>query len=1259
MRLFGEYELLEVIARGGMGVVYRARQRKLQRIVALKMILTGDMASQQELERFQLEAEAAAQLDHPGIVPIFEVGEHDGQHFFSMGYVEGGSLARRIREGPLPPRDSAVLVSRIAEAVHYAHGKGIIHRDLKPGNVLLDKEGHPKVSDFGLAKRVADASQLTTAGQVLGTPSYMPPEQAAGKIEEVRASADIYALGAILYCLLTGRPPFHAASGVETLKQVLEREPLSPRQLNSHIDRDLETICLKCLQKEPAKRYASALALADDLRRYLAGMPILARPVGRVERLWRWCKRNPMTASLTAGIQLAIIAGLAFSLYFAAEASKEADIARDKEKQARLAQLLSDHRRHAAEISLAHREWQDAFLTPMLKRLDSLLPQDAETRDLRSFEWHYLKRLGHLEFDTFRGHTAAVMSVAYSNNGRWLASAAGDDGSKSRPGEVKVWDCATGLVRHCLSTTLGLVETVTFSPDGRLLAAGSRGVNWVGEICVWDLETGQLKWTIKDQLMAVRGLAFSPDGTRLYSGGGTFKADGRPWKGEVKAWDVATGMPTLTLPRDAAVKSLAVSRDGHWLASAETFADTAGSGGAVLQVYDLDKGQTAVSLPQSNAIVSLVFSPDGQYLATGSDQTVKVWSLTAGKPPVVRHTLAHVGSVTSVAFDADSTKLAVGTGDNRVTIWDLVNGRQVRKLQGHTAAVNGVAFSPDGWRLASASADQTVKVWDATLDLEMVSLNTGDGTAAYQVALQPGGHQLAVCSRDQTIRIWDTALGQVVRTLYGHADTIVGVAYSPDGNWLASASEDRTVRLWDASTGKQQARLAGHTDSVNKVVISPTGDRLATCSKDNTVLIWDVASRRPIHTLRHEGPVWAVAFSPDGSRVASASLDKTVRLWDTASGQEILTLRKHTAGVWGVAFSPDGLTLASTGDDRTVRVWDVATGQQKWIREAPVQRMRDVQFSPDGRRLAATGGAQVKFWDTYTGQELFLLRGPQTRSFSIAFSPDGLRVFAACQADGHGSVVVFWDGTPLTPELRDQREAHSLLRLLVPPLPPRGQAVVPVAHDHVVAKVKDGIALRESVRQQTLALVESRLQARLHAEAERAVRDRFKKKLFLRTEVLESLRADSTLRDSVRQEALLVAEALMPSATELNKTSKDTASRPDATPAELDLALRQAEAACESAGPNGDYQTTRGIVLYRLGRCHDAVDALTQADRLLEDKIRPETLAFLAMAQYRDKFQDQARATFQRLEVLLRQPGWAKSLNSAEVVAAKKLLAGN
>ncbi|MDA1049622.1 MAG: serine/threonine-protein kinase [Planctomycetota bacterium] len=333
-KIFGDYEILETIAKGGMGVVYKARQRKLNRIVALKMILAGQFADQGDIDRFYAEAQAAAHLRHPNIVGIHEVGECEGQHYFSMEYIEGKSLGDLVREHPLAPRNAAKFVKTVSEAMHYAHEEGVLHRDLKPSNVLVDENDVPLVTDFGLAKRTAEQSQLTVAGTVLGTPSYMPPEQASGKLDQISVRSDVYSLGAILYELITGKPPFGAANPWETIKQVLSNEPVSPRLLNSGVPADLETICLKCLQKDQVRRYQSAQDLAEELQRFLAGEPILARPIGIVERSLRWCYRNPWpTAAL--GVLLLGVVGTSAGLKIARDAQHEAEIAQSEAEMSR------------------------------------------------------------------------------------------------------------------------------------------------------------------------------------------------------------------------------------------------------------------------------------------------------------------------------------------------------------------------------------------------------------------------------------------------------------------------------------------------------------------------------------------------------------------------------------------------------------------------------------------------------------------------------------------------------------------------------------------------------------------------------------------------------------------------------------------------------------------------------------------------------------------------------------------------------------
>src|SRR5262245_27653432 len=421
VRAFGDYELLEEIARGGMGVVYKARQVSLNRTVALKMIKGGQLASAAEMQRFQTEAEAAAHLDHPHIVPVYDVGEYQGQQYFSMRLVEGADLGRSLHRFVHDPHAAARIVASVARAVHYAHQRGILHRDLKPANILLDQQGQPHVTDFGLAKRLEGDTSQTQSGAILGTPSYTAPEQAAGRIKQITTSTDVYGLGAILYELLTGQPPFRADTPLETLRQVVEREPVRPGMLNPGTPRDLETICLKCLKKEPTRRYSSAEALALDLDHWLAGEPIQARPAGTWERLGKWARRRPATAALLAVSTVAAAALVSIILFSNARLQRERNYAVEQEGKADWLRLQAEERERAVRRHLytARMSWaQQALEKGQIEHVRELLLHDAQPSaeghpDLRGFEWYYLWRLCQRDNFALRGHTGPVSSVAY------------------------------------------------------------------------------------------------------------------------------------------------------------------------------------------------------------------------------------------------------------------------------------------------------------------------------------------------------------------------------------------------------------------------------------------------------------------------------------------------------------------------------------------------------------------------------------------------------------------------------------------------------------------------------------------------------------------------------------------------------------------------------------------------------------------------------------------------------------------------------
>ncbi len=1036
------YEVLGPLGRGGMGVVYLARQTKLGRLVALKMIRAGQLASAEEVQRFHQEAEAAARLDHPGIVPIFEVGEHGGHHYFSMGYVEGGSVAARAKDAPLAPRAAAELVREVAQAVAYAHARGVIHRDLKPANILLDAAGRPRVSDFGLAKQVQRDSGMTATGQVLGTPSYMPPEQAAGRHDATAPAADLYALGAILYRLLTGRPPFQAASVMETLQQVLEREPVPPRQLNAAVPRDLETICLKCLQKDPARRYASAEALADDLRRFLAGEPIRARPVRRLERAWRWCRRNPLDALLIGTIVLLLVAGAAVCAYLAVDATRAKDKALAEKQRADDEADTAWNNQYAAHMNLTASDWERPNLGRVRETLALYREPPAGRKDVRGWEWYFQDGRCAQELRTLTGHTHEVCSAAFSPDGTLLASASDDQ-------TVRIWDTATGQVLHTLPHPARL-NYATFSPDGALLVSCSEDET----VRLWDVRTAAALHSFKGHTGDTWCAAFSPDGKRLASG----SVDRT-----VKLWDVATGEELRTFKGHTnTVRSVAFTPDGSRLVSH--------SQDATVKVWDANTGAVLRTLGGHGG-GGVTVSPDGKWFAATAGRKIRLWELATVKE--LRALEGHVQNVRGVAFSPDGTRLVSTSHDQTMRLWDLASGKELRTFKGHTAFVWNATFNPAGTRIASAGADGTVKLWDAGPGRLHGTL-VGHGGPVVSIAFSPDGVRLASASGDGTVTLWDAGTRQELRTFRWPAVPGVGgapgpdgkrlaaggVAFRRDGRRLAAGGGDGTVKVWDPAGGGEVLGWQAHDRAVLDVAFSPDGARIASGGADAIVKLWDAATGRLLHTLTgHTRAARAVAFSPDGRLLASAGGRDEAKLWDVATGAQRAALTNYSLGNAALAFSPDGARLALASSLGPITLWDSHTGELLRTLKGHVASVEGLTFSPDGTRLASAAGDGVaKLWDAAAGTELYSFKAAGSLR-CIAFSPDGRWLVTG----SGGKHAHLWDARPASPQLHTEAEALGLLEVLLDRPLPRAD---------VRAAIESERILSDAARRQALEILD-------------------------------------------------------------------------------------------------------------------------------------------------------------------------------------------
>jgi WD40 repeat protein len=989
-RTFGDYQLLEELARGGMGVVYKARQLSLNRMVALKMILAGSLASPADVKRFQTEAEAAANLDHPHIVPIFEVGVHEGLHYFSMKLVEGGSLAqlpglRGQESGVSKERErwAAGLIAKVARAVHFAHQQRILHRDLKPANILLDAGGEPHVTDFGLAKRVEGDSKLTQSGVIVGTPSYMAPEQAAGK-KTVGTAADVYGLGAIFYEVLTGHPPFRAHSPLDTLFQVLHEEPPRPRSLIPRVDRDLETICLKCLDKEPGRRYGSAEAMAEDLERWLAGEPIQARRSGVAERTVKWAKRRPAVAGLTGLVLLSATLGTGGVLWNwqeALAAKRNAETRAENERQAKEQERAARQREEIAKIAAQQAEKREEEA-----RKAAVADRDAKARAL----------------DRAEGLRISAEASAARHLDPGLSLLLASEGVQRVPNHLTynvLYDALQDLREQ--RTIPANDESTTwaqFAAAGKLVVSLGRGqTSWAGTPDhaagrVWDAVTGKERAAWSGFSVPVGAADLSPDGTRMavtIVGHQTIQyQDGKlPTKHiftdrVVYVWDTATGKDVLHLRghKDRVV-SVRFSPDGKRIVTA--------SWDKTARIWDAQTGKEQhVLTGHQCSIRSVLFSRDGKRVLTLSsarnDQSFTYPPEESGDPrqPIVdpgpqnrAGRLAQSGYSTGGSSTFGETKLAIVWAADTGKPITILTKRRPNLLQfGHVWHPQAAAFSPDGKQVAIAFAENDAALWDSVKGGNETQVLKGHEGAVQGIAFSPDSNKVATAGADHTIRIWDTTAGKELLRLRGHQDPVTSITFNAEGKWVLSTSDDKTARVWDVETGEQRAVFKGHGGAVLSAAFSPGGRHVVTAG-DMTVRIWSLVHDEPSLFLSgHNGALTALDFSPDGRSLLTAGPDGTVRLWETGSGKERLVLGrgKNLGEIRAAQFSADGkrVVTASTNTRVTVNdqlvnasavhVWDTATGADLLALVGHAEGALAARLSPDGRLLFTISDGQVR-----------------------------------------------------------------------------------------------------------------------------------------------------------------------------------------------------------------------------------------------------------------------------------------------------------
>ncbi|HTU91854.1 MAG TPA: serine/threonine-protein kinase [Gemmataceae bacterium] len=1008
-----------------------------------------------------------------------ELSALDVARSLMLGAQDGAATVReQTPEPPLPHGRGSELLSesgshywrsvarigmQVAEALDYAGSQGILHRDIKPSNLLLDTRGNVWVTDFGLAKAGAEEN-LTHTGDVIGTLRYMAPERFEGRSD---LRGDIYSLGLTLYELLTLQPAFGEKDRSKLIHQVTTLEPTPPRRLDSRIPRDLETIVLKAIARDPAHRYQTGTELATDLQRFVEDRPILARRVSVRERLWRWCRRNPMVASLTTALFLVLVGGLIGVTTQWRRAEDNADQARRNEYEAKkerdAAEAARDEARttsnklrnvlYAADMNLAQAAWEANDIGRVLRLLESHRPHPDE-EDLRGFEWHYWQRQCHPEL-----RMVEIPELRRSaSTGRWASNGAfNQDGTRLAAGvrsedgetdEVRIWDAVSGKQQFIIpGLRFNAYYPLALSPNGELVAFRMRkgaGVPPSGyEVKVWDTRAS------KEILSIPRGdaLAFSPDGKRLAVSIVGENSD-KPEDGyRVAVWDLESRKELFGRRVTANLGSLVFSPDGSRLAVGLVLRDknTFRAIEASLRIWDAANGNElkSMALPRDLTDVVPVFSPDGArlfascwFLIAGSRTSLHAWDVASSKELFA--VSSRFGKIDNLRFSLDGKFLAVwGTFEPTIDIVDSLSGKKRFALYGHTRDILAVVFSDDGRRLRSASADGTIRDWSVALPAE----KPRSEQSYYPRAISRDGSRMALTldlRGTKELKVVDRKGRGILSFSLPSGYPDGGVTFSSDGKrltavWYDEEAKTPSLKMWNVVTGAKLLDIPLGKVQSYSLAFSPDGRRLAASTyfsdSDNQranythgVKIWDAENGKELFSQkwRADVPYTMIDFRPDGARHAALSMDGTLRIWETVGGREILTRKYVSTWPPRIRYSPDGRIVVCNygefGAAGSLRVRDAETGEELFALTGHSGGIGNFVFSPDGRRIASLSSGRggkngMKLWDAGSGQELLSFTSEGRRWRLVQFSSDG-RQLMAMRDDSLEDLIQVWDATP-------------------------------------------------------------------------------------------------------------------------------------------------------------------------------------------------------------------------------------------------------